>query len=133
MIREDPDRPGTYLVDVSAPLLEELERWGPPVQMRIEDGELVFRRIDLAGGDYFATDVLIEGVKPELTITVERPVFEYDVGDGIVHYKPGGKSSITITGDHEIVDRFSHPIHVVADQLRAEPDFDVPADQEPDA
>lgn len=44
MILDDPTRPGVKLVDLDSWLVEHLSReWGIPGQLRVEDGELVFR------------------------------------------------------------------------------------------
>ena len=47
MIRPDPERPHVMIVDVSSELLLELrEGWSEPVQMMIEDDELVMRSLE---------------------------------------------------------------------------------------
>lgn len=44
VIREDPERPGVFVVDVSEPMMSELSReWSRPVRIRVEEDELVMR------------------------------------------------------------------------------------------
>ena len=59
MIRPDPERPHVMIVDVSSELLLELrEGWSEPVQMMIEDDELVMRTLE-------PFEVVTDGPGPE--------------------------------------------------------------------